>query len=584
MTLPSPELFTDRLNLTDRLKKIAEKYVNALLLIGIVAVFVIFNKAAFQTYFSDDDFSNLALALFVPWWAMPKAIFTLALSANVRPFGVLFYKIMGATAGFHFMPYVAALQSVHIATALMLWLFLRRLGLRAAPSALGCAFFALHMSTLTAYWKPMYVFDVFCGFWMIASLLLYQRGRFFLSLLCAWLAFKSKEMELMFPVVLFLYEWQFGETRVSGRRQWMPLIPFFLMSLSFGMQSLLLPKGPESVYTMHLNPASVWSGVTFYGEKLFYVPLSGIVISIGLLFSRSRIITFGVLAFWILLIPILGFPGRQYAAYLYVPLLAFAVAVAGVAQIKPWWAALFVVFWIPASYLQLKTERNPILAYHHEHKPYVEQVRGSLASHPAPAAVVFDGTPVDFNVWGQEGLFTYALAKYELPVYSLAQPEGLGALRQPRAVLYVWDLLRHQLHTIAYPGEGHEMSYVDFAKDNPVWQLKNGWKQLADNCRWIGPRARITLREPAGDAEFSMRVDLPGDAEGLHQVLRVSSAGQTVGEYRFVKKGVQSFSWPVSSTSEAVKDFEIQVDPAFPTSHDPLGVNVCGCGFVRSVH
>ena len=150
---------------------------------------------------------------------------------------------MGSLAGFHFAAYVAMLQAFHIATALLLWLFLRRLGLPPLPAALGFAFFALHVATLPAYWKPMYIFDVLCGFWVILALLLYQRNRFFLSLLCAWLAFKSKEMELMLPVVLLLYEWCFGREKNSGKLHWKPLVPFFLMSFSFGLQSTMLP-GP----------------------------------------------------------------------------------------------------------------------------------------------------------------------------------------------------------------------------------------------------------------------------------------------------------------------------------------------------
>ena len=277
---------------------------------------------------------------------------------------------------------------------------------------------------------------------------------------------QEQGMELLLPIVLLLSGWQFGETRVSGRRPWISLVPFFRMSLSFGVQSLRLPPGPESEYSMHLSGASLWLGVAFYAGKMLYAPLSGLIVSIGLLCLRSRVITFGVLGFWILLLPILGFRGRQYGAYLYVPLLALAIAVAGVAQLKPRWAALFLMFWIPASYDEWKTGRNPILAYHYEHIPHVAQVRESLAAHPAPQAVVFEGTPVDFAGFGQEGLFTYALAKYDLPVYSLAQPEGLSTLRQPGAVLYVWDLPRHQLHTIAYPGEGHEISYLDFAPNS----------------------------------------------------------------------------------------------------------------------
>jgi hypothetical protein len=575
VTLPSPDL------LIKRLPRLPERYLNALLLVAILALFITFNKAAFQSYFSDDDFSNLALVHFLPWRALPTSIFTPALIANVRPLGVVLYKILDITAGFHFAVYVAVLQLLHVSTALMLWFLLRRLGFRSISAALGFAFFLLHMSTLPAYWKPMYLFDVLCGFWVMAALLFYRANRFFLSLLCAWLAFKSKEMELMLPVVLLLYEWQFGDAKISGRQQWVPLVPFFLMSLSFGLQSVMLPPGPESAYTMHLNAAALWSGAAYYGTKLLYAPLCGLIISVGLLFLQSRVIAFGVLAFWALIFPMFGFPGRQFGAYLYVPLLAFSIAVAAVAQLKPWWAVLFLVFWIPASYDQLKTQRSALLAYRYEHMPYVAQVRESLASNPAPEAVVYEGAPVDFNVWGQEGLFTYALDKHDLPVFSITQPQGPSTLRRSGTVLYAWDVGAHRLHTTRFPGEGHEMSYVDFAKDNPIWQLKAGWNPLLNACRPTAPRSLITLRQPAGDTDFAIKVYVPDQAENLHQTVRVFRAGQTLGAYRFAGKGLQTLRLPVSSSADAVEDFEMDVDPpvTLPSGHR-LGMIVCACGFV----
>jgi hypothetical protein len=564
----------------ERFKKLPGRYWNALLLFFILGIFITFNKGALQSYFSDDDFSNLAI--FEPWWSLVKSAFTLALIPNFRPLGAMFYKAMGSFAGFHFGAYVAILQAFHIATGLMLWLFLRRLGLGPLPAALGCAFFTLHMSTLSAYWKPMYIFDVLCGFWVVLALLLYQRERFFLSLLCAWLAFKSKEIELMLPVVLLLYEWFFGRQNNSGRLRWKPLIPFFLMSLSFGLQSLMIPRIPVTGYTIQLTSASLWSGITYYGGKLLYAPLAGPIVSIGLLFLRQRIVTWGILGFWVLIAPMFCFPGRQFEAYLYVPLLMFAVAVAGVAQWKPWWAVLFLIFWIPASYDELRTQRKPLIAYHHDHVPYVNQILQSLATHPAPAAVVYDGTPNDFRNYGQKGLFPFALARYDLPVYAIVEPEAQEAIRRPNALLFTWDNFRLQVHTSSFPGEDHETSYVDFGKDNPFWQMKVGWMPLSADCHWTAVRSVITLRQPNGDFDFSMRVNLePGQAESLHQVLRVSAGGQTIGEHRFEKSGLQTLTWRASSLVESVKDFEITVDPAFylPNS-DALGVMICECGFL----
>jgi hypothetical protein len=578
-SLPGIALKPSSAPFLERLQKLPERYLSALLLLVILVVFVTFNKGALQSYFSDDDFANLAM--FEPWWSVIKASFSLALTPNFRPVGAMFYKAMGSLAGFHFAAYIAILQAFHIATALLLWLFLRRLGLPPLPAALGCAFFALHMSTLPAYWKPMYIFDVLCGFWVILALLLYQRDRFFLSFLCAWLAFKSKEMELMLPVVLLLYEWCFGRERNSGKLRWKPLVPFFLMSFSFGLQSLML-KGPETHYTVHLTASNLWSGVAYYGGKLLYAPLSGLILSIGLLLLRVRAITFGVVGFWILMATMFAFPGRQSGAYLYVPLLMFSVAVAGVAQSKPWWAVLFLVLWIPASYDQLRTERKPIIAYHYDHIPYVNQILQSLAVHPAPTAVVYDGTPSDFNQWGQRGLFPFALARSDLQVYSTAEPEAQEAIRRPGALLFTWDEMGLRLRTNSFVGDGREMSYVDFGKDNPFWQLKSGWMPLAKGCRWTGLRSAITLRQPKGDVDFSMGVNLmPGQAEKLHQLLRVASGSQTIGVHRFIKGGMQTLTWPVSSGAESVKDFEISVDPAFylPNS-DALGVIVCECGFL----
>ena len=69
----------------DRLQKLPERYLNALLLLFILAIFVTFNKGALQSYFSDDDFANLAI--FETWWSLIKSVFTPALTPNFRPLG-----------------------------------------------------------------------------------------------------------------------------------------------------------------------------------------------------------------------------------------------------------------------------------------------------------------------------------------------------------------------------------------------------------------------------------------------------------------------------------------------------------------
>lgn len=557
------------------LKSLTPIQTSGVLLLLTLALFITFSKAAYQSYFSDDDFSNLALARFVPWLSLPKAMFSLGYENNIRPFGILYYKILGATAHFNFIPYLAVLQVIHVATSLSLWIFLRRLPLRPLAAGLGCLFFAVNVATLTAYWKPMYVFDVLCGFWTILSLLCYQRNKFLLSFLCAWLAFRSKEMELMLPLVLLAYEWWFGQKR-DGR--WLPLIPFFLMSLLFGLQAVMQSTGPETAYSMHLTPASLWTSLVYYGGKVLYAPLAGIFISLGLFFVPKRVVRFGVIGFWILLFPMLLFPGRQSGAYLYVPLLGFAVAMAGTFDWKPTWAAIFFLIWFPASYNELRLERNPIIAFGHEHRPYVTQVREALMARPSATAVVFDGTPVDFAIWGQEGLFGYVLDKYDLLIRDASSPDALEILRRPEALLLTWDRFNHRLIVNTYPGDGHEAASVDFARDNPFWQLKDGWKFLIKGCRWTAPHAMLALRQPQGASVFALNVKA-----SPNQTIRVSSAGRAIGQQLFTTSGLQSIRWPVSSPRPELKDVEITVDPPVHPSPDsePYGALVCACGFVN---
>ncbi|MGI8746066.1 MAG: hypothetical protein ACR2NN_26490 [Bryobacteraceae bacterium] len=192
----------------------------------------------------------------------------------------------------------------------------------------------------------------------------------------------------------------------------------------------------------------------------------------------------------------------------------------------------------------------------------------ALKAHPSTTAIVYEGTPVDFNVWGQEGLFPYALDKHGLPVRDAGSPDALETMRLPSALLLTWDAADHKLLTDTYPADGHAISQVDFAQSNPIWQLKDGWKGLSAGCRSIAASARITLREPKDDSDLALRVNpRPG------QIVRVSSAGEVIGEYRFTKSGVQTVSSPVSSLQEAVKEFEIAADPP--------GIPICACGFVN---
>src|SRR5256885_16336283 len=147
----------------------------------------------------------------------------------------------------------------HILNVWRVWLRARRLGLPPLAASLGTLFFAFDMAVFDVYWKPMYVFDLFCATLCLASILLYTQRRYVLSFIAFWLAYKSKELAVMLPAALACYEFWLAE-----KKNWMPLLPFFAVSLSFGLQGTLFNAAPDTDYTFRFTPAAFWTCVSFY--------------------------------------------------------------------------------------------------------------------------------------------------------------------------------------------------------------------------------------------------------------------------------------------------------------------------------
>jgi hypothetical protein len=56
-------------------------------------------------------------------------------------------------------------------------------------------FFVFSAAAFDAYWKPMYVFDLLCTTFSLASILFYAYRRWILSFIAFWLAYKSDSSE-----------------------------------------------------------------------------------------------------------------------------------------------------------------------------------------------------------------------------------------------------------------------------------------------------------------------------------------------------------------------------------------------------
>ena len=212
-----------------------------LVLLLMAVLFWIANKPAYRGYFQADTLDNLVVARDIPLKSYARALLWPEFyDNNFRAIGLLFNKVCGGLFGLWFPAYVITLQIIHLLNVCLLYLLLRKLGLSLVAACAGSLFFAFHMAGFSVYWEPMYVFDLLCGTFCLLSLLLYVSGRWILSFVAFWFAYRSKELAVTLPVALLAYE------LIVGQRRWKRLIPFFALSAAMGGFALAHNAGPSN--------------------------------------------------------------------------------------------------------------------------------------------------------------------------------------------------------------------------------------------------------------------------------------------------------------------------------------------------
>ncbi len=404
----------------------------AALFLALAAAFLLLNRAAYRGYFQDDELDNIGWTQFGPaveyWKGAASPLF---FANNFRPPGHFFFHEGALRFGLDFPKWVAAIQALHLLNVALLWLVLRRMGLRDWAAAGACAFFGLHMALFDAFWKPMYVFDVLCGTFSLASLLLWMRRQWVLSFLAFWLAYKSKEVAVMLPAVLTVYElW-------LGKRQWKPLAAFWAAALSFGVQAAVANPHRDDDYTFRLTAAGLGKTVRFYGERLLLIPFAAWLLPIAA--WRGRRAWFGLAACGLFLLPMLFLPGRMAGAYCYVPLVGLAVAMAAI--FERWPVALAALaLWAPFDIHALRVQRNVTLARDRDAQRWVTTLAASAGSGQAPDGFIYDGAPAGFAPWGMEGAIKFLYHRLDPRLVRAGGPPPAG-----RVAVLRWDGARHRL-------------------------------------------------------------------------------------------------------------------------------------------
>jgi len=369
------------------------------LLIATLLLFGFLNRTAYKGYFQDDDLDTLSWAQVTPARIFLVGLLNpVAAPANFRAVPAFYYHVIGASFGLDFPKYLIPLQAMHLLNICLLWLLLRKLGIGPLASSAGAFFFGLNAVVFDAWWKPMYVFDVLCCTFSLATLLLYACDRWILSLIAFWLAYKSKELAVMLPAVLVCYElW-------LGKRRWLRLLPFLAISLSWGLQALIRNPGRGTAYELRLGFAAQATTIRFYATRLSRPPYAVAILLLLPVLIRDRRLWFGFALTLLMLVPLLMLPGRLFAVYWYVPLPGLAIMLATMADGRyRLAAAIFLLLWTPWDFFKFRHEQRDNLRLEAQNRAYVTELARFAKLNPAQRLFVYDGTPENFHWWGITG-------------------------------------------------------------------------------------------------------------------------------------------------------------------------------------
>jgi hypothetical protein len=551
----------------------------ALTAASLAIAFGLIAQGAYRGYFQDDEIDTLSWAPELSSAEYARAFITPRyLENNFRPVGHWYFHEFGRMFGLSFSPYIISIQVFHLLNIWLIWLICRRMGVSEAGAFAGTMFFAFHPAIFEVYWKPMYVYDELCTTFCLISFLAWLHDKWLISFLAFWLAYKSKELAVMLPFAIILYEY------TLGKRRWKILLPFVLISLSFGLQGILKNGHQSQAYSFAFTPSSLLSTSAFYSAKLFAAPLLAIGFVLLAVFLRDRRAWLGLALVFLFFVPLLFLPGRIYPAYCYLPLTGAALAVAVMAGRYRWRFVLGgALMWSAVSVVLVRRESRATLAADEENRRYVTALAKLAATSPGLRDFVWDGSPSQFEPWGIHGAVRYLWRRDDFHLMKADDANAPDALAHPGAVLLEWKAPERTLLTIGGGGVPAASPFISMASSEGWFQLDSGWYMREDAGRWIKPVATARLRRPDVASTFELKIFVAADRlrkVGPTQV-SVKLQGEVSATKTFNTDGFHSIRFAVPTGSPGPVRVELDVMPPYTPDNDSrtLGVIVMSLGF-----
>jgi hypothetical protein len=534
------------------------------LVLAAAAQFLLLNRPAYQGYFQADDLDTLGWARDVSSGTFVKAVLTPRFSAvNFRPVGAFYYYVMENSFGLDFPKYLVPLHALHLLNIWLVWVLARKLGLGPVAASAGAFFFGFHAALMDAWWKPMYVFDLLCGTFSLLTLVLYLYDRWILSLLSFWLAYKSKELAILLPAVLAVYELWLG-----GKR-WKRLVPFFAVSLLFGFQAAMDQSHRSTEYELRVALPAQLTTINFYGSQLFFVPYAWLVLLALPFFIRDRRLWLGLAAMAVLIAPLVLLPGRLFAVYWYVPLIGAAIVLAAFAQgrRRSAIAALFLALWVPWDYLHFRELRRLNQRQERQYRAYATEVQNYARLNPEQRLFVWDYLPDGFHVQGVSGALKCAYPHQDVRALYIDDPGSEELVQEGAATWLHWSVVFNRLEPVRFVPLPQPAPYLTMNTKMPGAQLTSGWYRLDWDYRWTKPDATAVLTRPARAAIFQMvACAAPPQIAALGTIdVQVLLNGRPLGHHAFTAPDCETLRWPVPDGPAGTVAIRFHTAPPYPT-------------------
>ena len=252
-------------------------------------LFFVPNRDAYKAYFSSDDLDKMGWSMLVGNDVFYSGLLTpKILEPGFRPVGDLYYRYLGRAFKLNYPPFVAVLQAFHVLNVVLVFVLLLRMT------------------------------SILC----LTTVLPYLRGHWIVGLIPFWLAYKCKEIAVALPAALLAFEW------ILGERKWKRLIPYFLISLNFGLQALWHNRtvSVESGYVLRFSPQTLWTTIAYYSSVIFSVPFLGFVLLLLPFLVRDRRMYVGLSFMVCLFGPMFVLPGRLERVCWYIPMIGLVIS------------------------------------------------------------------------------------------------------------------------------------------------------------------------------------------------------------------------------------------------------------------